>query len=350
MIAVMRLGVTQTEIDATVADLRRFCVDVQVSVGVKRTLICLIGDEHAWDTDHIAALPGVERVERIDTPYQVVALGPMRQHSVVRIGNVEFGGDPNLAAVIAGPCAIEDRDLAFAIASAVQKAGATVLRGDAWKARTYPGTFQGLGIPALEILRDIKAETGLPFVVDVLCPAHIDLALEYDADCVRIGTRYMGDVPLLQAAGAQQQASVMIKRGMNATLLEWLGAAEYVALEGNLQIILCERGIRTFETAYRNTLDINAVLALREMTHLPVIIDPSHSGGKRSFVPGLSRAAIAAGASGLMMDVHPHGASALVDGAQAVEFDELTEVMEQVTGIAGPLGIHLARPTVPVPA
>jgi 3-deoxy-7-phosphoheptulonate synthase len=342
MIAIMRLGVTRPEIDAAVADLRSFCVDVQVSVGVNRTLICLIGDEHTWDIDHIAALPGVERVERIDTPYQLVALGPMGQHSVVRIGHVEFGG--NKAAIIAGPCAIEDPDLALAIALAVKKAGAAVLRGDFTKARTFPGTFPGLGKRGLEILRDISAETGLPFVVDVLSPADIELALEFGADCVRIGTRYMSDVPLLKAAGSQQRASVMIKRGMNATLAEWLGAAEYVALEGNLQIILCERGIRTFETAYRNTLDITAVPALQELSHLPVIVDPSHSGGKRRFVLPLSRSAIAAGASGIMIDVHPNGANALVDGAQAIIPDELIEVVGQVTGIGKVLGLKLALP------
>jgi 3-deoxy-7-phosphoheptulonate synthase len=341
MIVIMSANVTKREIDATVADMRGFCADVHVSVGVHRTLICGIGDERYWDIDHILALPGVERVEPVETPYQLVALGPMRQHSIVRIGDAEFG--PNRFTVIGGPCAIEDQALALAIARAVKAAGAKVYRGDFTKARTGPNSFQGLGEPALEYLAAVKAETGLPFVVDVLSQEDIVLALAYGADCIRIGTRYMGVVPLLKAAGAQHQAAVMIKRGMTATIEEWLCAAEYVAQAGNLRIILCERGIRTFEKATRNTLDISAIPVVQELSHLPVIVDPSHSGGKQSLVMPLSQAAIAVGASGIMVDVHPHGDQALVDGAQAIVPDEFTKVMDQVGKIAAALDIKFSH-------
>jgi 3-deoxy-7-phosphoheptulonate synthase len=234
-------------------------------------------------------------------------------------------------APIAGPCAVETRDQLFASAEAVAKAGAKILRGDAFKPRTSPYSFQGLAEKGLELLAEARDEFGLPFVAEAVDPRDVELVSQY-ADLIRVGTRNMANFTLLSELGRQDKP-VMLKRGLTATIEEWLNAAEYIYKEGNHDVIMCERGIRTFETATRNTLDISAVPVLKELSHLPVIVDPSHSGGKRTLVASLTRIAVAAGADGFMIDVHPAPETALVDGPQAILPTEFAQLMDEVRAL-----------------
>jgi 3-deoxy-7-phosphoheptulonate synthase len=252
------------------------------------------------------------------------------------VGNTQIGGG-NFTA-IAGPCAVESREQLFRTAEAVQKAGATVLRGDAFKPRTSPYSFQGLGEAGLEILAEARDTFGLPFVAEVLDPRHVSLVATY-ADILRVGTRNMANFSLLTEVGRQNRP-VLLKRGFTATIEEWLNAAEYIYKEGNHQIVLVERGIRTFETASRNTLDITAVPLVKGLSHLPIVVDPSHSGGHRELVAPLSRAAVAVGADGIMVDVHPTPDTAKVDGSQALLPAEFSEMMHTVWALADVLGLR----------
>lgn len=242
-------------------------------------------------------------------------------------------------APIAGPCAVESREQLFASAEAVAKAGATILRGDAFKPRTSPYAFQGLGEEGLVLLAEAREEFGLPFVAEVLDPRDVELIAGY-ADLIRVGTRNMANFTLLSELGKQDKP-VLLKRGFTATIEEWLNAAEYIYKEGNHDVILCERGIRTFETATRNTLDISAVPVLKGLSHLPVVVDPSHSGGRRELVAPLSRVAVAAGADGIMIDVHPAPETAVVDGAQAILPGEFADLMEDVRALAAVMNMTL---------
>jgi 3-deoxy-7-phosphoheptulonate synthase len=257
------------------------------------------------------------------------------EDTVVEVRGVRVG-DPTLFVPIAGPCAVESRDQLFRTAEAVKKAGARILRGDAFKPRTSPYAFQGLGEAGLEMLAAAREELDMPFVAEVLDPRDVALVASY-ADILRVGTRNMANFTLLQEVGRQKKP-VQLKRGLTATLEEWLNAAEYIYKEGNHQVIMVERGIRTFETASRNTLDITAVPLLRMLSHLPVIVDPSHSGGKRELVEPLGLAAVAAGADGIMVDVHPTPDTALVDGAQALLPAEWESMMDRVRAVAGAVG------------
>jgi 3-deoxy-7-phosphoheptulonate synthase len=256
------------------------------------------------------------------------------ESTVVDVGGVRIGG--GAFTVIAGPCAVESRDQLFAAAEAVKAAGASILRGDAFKPRTSPYAFQGLGEEALDLLAEARERFGLPFVAEVLDPRHVELVAGY-ADLIRIGTRNMSNFTLLAELGRQPKP-VMLKRGFTATIEEWLSAAEYIYKEGNHQIVLCERGIRTFETQTRNTLDISAVPLVQGLSHLPVMVDPSHSAGRRSLVSPLTLAALAVGADGAIIDVHPAPETALVDGPQAILPGELADLMERVRSVAAVLG------------
>jgi 3-deoxy-7-phosphoheptulonate synthase len=263
---------------------------------------------------------------------------------VVRVGGVPIG--PGTMTLIAGPCAVETPDQTLAAAQMAKAAGATLLRGGAFKPRTSPYAFPGLGEAGLRILADVRAETGLPIVTEVVDAGDVELVASY-ADMLQIGTRNAQNFALLQAAG-ESGRPVMLKRGMSGTIDEWLMAAEYVAQRGNLDIVLCERGIRTFEKATRNTLDISAVPVAQRLSHLPVIVDPSHSGGRRDLVLPLTRAAIAVGADGVIIDVHPHPETALCDGPQALvdgDLRELAKVVRDLPGIVG-RSLTIAEPTV----
>lgn len=330
----MQSGASPADIDQVVERLHDIGAEAHVSEGQLRTVIGAVGDRATIQQLPWEAFPGVERAVPVLKAYKFVSRDHHATDTIVDVAGVAVGGDA--ITVIAGPCAVESRDQLFAAASAVKAAGARILRGDAFKPRTSPYSFQGIGEKGLDLLAEAREEFELPFVVEVVDPRDIELISSY-ADLIRIGTRNMANFPLLAEVGRQPKP-VLLKRGFTATVEEWLNAAEYVYKEGNHAIILCERGIRTFENQTRNTLDISAVPVVKGLSHLPVIVDPSHSGGRRQLVAPLSLAGIAAGAHGLMIDVHPAPETALVDGSQAILPEEFSELMKQLTRVAEALG------------
>ena len=334
MVVVMAQEATAQDVEAVVERVRAAGGEAFVSRGVSRTIVGLVGDIEQFQTLNLRGQSGVSDVVRISVPYKLVSRENHPDRSVVRVGGVPIG--PDTLTVIAGPCAVETPQQALAAAQMAKAAGASLLRGGAYKPRTSPYAFQGLGEKGLKILADVRADTGLPVVTEVVDANDVELVSSY-ADMLQIGTRNMQNFALLQAAGRAGRP-VMLKRGMNATIEEWLMAAEYIAQRGNLDIVLCERGIRTFESATRNTLDISAVPVAQRLSHLPVIVDPSHSGGHRELVLPLSRAAIAVGADGIIVDVHPYPETALCDGAQALvgsDIRELASVAQHLPPIVG---------------
>ncbi len=322
MVVVMDAEATEADADNVVSLVREAGGEAFVSRGVSRTIIGLSGDIDHLATLNLPAQPGVSDVVRISVPYKLVSREHRRERSVIRVAGVPIG--PDTLTVIAGPCAVETPEQALQSALMAKAAGASLLRGGAYKPRSSPYAFQGLGEAGLRILADVREATGLPIVTEVVDPGDVDLVASY-ADMLQVGTRNMQNFPLLQAVGRAGRP-VMLKRGMSATIEEWLMAAEYIAQRGNTDIVLCERGIRTFENATRNTLDISAVPVAQRLSHLPVIVDPSHSGGRRDLVLPLSRAAIAVGADGIIVDVHPHPETALCDGPQALIDSDLREL------------------------
>ncbi|MBB5629202.1 3-deoxy-7-phosphoheptulonate synthase [Sphaerisporangium krabiense] len=318
----MSPGATRQDADGIVTLIAAAGGEAFVSRGVSRTIIGLVGDVTRFATLNLKSMPGVADVVRISTPYKLVSRENHPERSTVRVGGVPIG--PGTLTLIAGPCAVETPEQTLEAALMARAAGAGLLRGGAYKPRTSPYAFQGLGEAGLRILADVRAETGLPIVTEVVDAHDVELVASY-ADMLQVGTRNAQNFGLLQAVGAAGRP-VMLKRGMSATIEEWLMAAEYIAQRGNLDIVLCERGIRTFETATRNTLDVSAVPVAQRLSHLPVIVDPSHSGGRRDLVMPLSRAAIAAGADGVIIDVHPHPERALCDGPQALVREDLEEL------------------------
>ena len=334
MVVVMAQDAAPQDINAVVELVRGAGGEAFVSRGVSRTIVGLVGDIEQFHALNLGSLRGVSEVVRISVPYKLVSRENHPDRSVVRVGGVPIG--PGTLTVIAGPCAVETPQQVLAAAQMAKAAGASLLRGGAFKPRTSPYAFQGLGEKGLKILADVRAETGLPVVTEVVNVSDVELVTCY-ADMLQIGTRNMQNFALLQAAG-QAGKPVMLKRGMNATIEEWLMAAEYIAQRGNLDIVLCERGIRTFEAATRNTLDISAVPIAQLLSHLPVIVDPSHSGGRRELVLPLSRAAIAVGTDGIIVDVHPHPETALCDGPQALvgaDIRELASIARHLPPIVG---------------
>ena len=324
MVVVMRPGAAPEDVDAVVTRVEQAGGSAFVSRGVHRTIVGLVGDITAFQALNLRAMPGVGEVVRVSKPYKLVSRENHPEATVVEVGGVPIG--PDTFTLIAGPCAVETPDQTLQAALMAKAAGATLLRGGAYKPRTSPYAFQGLGEKGLRILAEVRAETGLPIVTEVVDPLDVPLVAE-TADMLQVGTRNMQNFALLQAVGSAGRP-VMLKRGMTATYEEWLMAAEYVAQRGNLDIVLCERGVRTFETATRNTLDISAVPMIHSLSHLPVVVDPSHSGGKRELVVPLTRAAIAAGADAVIVDVHPDPTAALCDGPQALYGDLLAELAE----------------------
>ena len=338
MVIVMSPEASQTEIDSVVDLVRTAGGEAFVSRGVSRTIVGLVGDIEQFTTLNLNSMPGVSDVVRISVPYKLVSREHHKERSVISVRGVPIG--PDTLTVIAGPCAVETPEQTLEAAKRARAGGASLLRGGAYKPRTSPYAFQGLGEAGLKILADVRAETGLPIVTEVIAAADVDLVCSY-ADMLQVGTRNMQNFPLLQAVG-EANKPVMLKRGMNATIEEWLMAAEYIAQRGNLDIVLCERGIRTFETATRNTLDISAVPVAQRLSHLPVIVDPSHSGGRRELVLPLSRAAIAVGADGIIIDVHPRPDTALCDGAQALMDADMRELASVATNLPPLVGRTLA--------
>ncbi|MEN8114196.1 MAG: 3-deoxy-7-phosphoheptulonate synthase [Actinomycetota bacterium] len=333
----MRAGATREDVEHVLDRLDEIGAEAHVSEGTRRTVIGIVGDRTRVQQLPWEALPGVERAVPVLKPFKFVSREFQSDDSIVGVGPSKIGGGH--FAPIAGPCAVESRDQLFASAEAVLKAGATILRGDAFKPRTSPYSFQGLGEAGLELLAEAREEFGLPFVVEVLDPRDVDLVSSY-ADMIRVGTRNMANFSLLSELGKQPKP-VMLKRGFTATVEEWLNAAEYIYKEGNHAVVLCERGIRTFETATRNTLDISAVPVVKGLSHLPIIVDPSHSGGHRYLVAPLTRIAVAAGADGFIVDVHPHPETALVDGPQAILPTEFASLMDDVRALAAAMNVEV---------
>lgn len=334
MVIVMGPDATQDDVEAIVEVIGTAGGDAFVSRGVSRTIIGLVGDVAQFSALDLGGMRGVADVMRVTAPYKLVSRDNHPERSTVRVGGVPIG--PGTVTLIAGPCAVETPQQTLQAAEMAKAAGATLLRGGAYKPRTSPYAFQGLGEAGLRILADVREQTGLPVVTEVVDAHDVELVASY-ADMLQIGTRNAQNFALLQAVGGIGKP-VMLKRGMNATIEEWLMAAEYIAQRGNLDIVLCERGIRTFETATRNTLDVSAVPLAQRLSHLPVIVDPSHSGGHRTLVLPLTRAAIAVGADGVIIDVHPHPEQALCDGPQALvdgDLAELAEVMRDFPPLLG---------------
>jgi 3-deoxy-7-phosphoheptulonate synthase len=334
MVVVMSTDASASDVEAVVAQVEAAGGEAFVSRGVTRTIVGLVGDIEQFQALNLRSLSGVSDVIRISVPYKLVSRQNHPEMTTVYVGGVPIG--PDTFTLIAGPCAVETAEQTLQAAEMAKAAGATLLRGGAYKPRTSPYAFQGLGEAGLKILADVREETGLPVVTEVVDPADVPTVATY-ADMLQVGTRNMQNFALLQAVGASGRP-VMLKRGMTATIEEWLMAAEYIAQRGNLDIVLCERGIRTFEKATRNTLDISAVPVAHGLSHLPVVVDPSHSGGRRDLVVPLSRAAIAVGADGIIVDVHPDPEHALCDGPQALVDGDLRSLASAVRQLPPLLG------------
>jgi 3-deoxy-7-phosphoheptulonate synthase len=338
MIIVMEPDAGDADIAAVEAKIRAHGLDVHVSRGTERTLIGAIGDERKLDPEMFDPMPGVERSLHILKPYKLVAREWHKASTIVDVRGVRIGGAD--VQVIAGPCSVETVPQMNAAAVGVAAAGARLMRGGAFKPRTSPYAFQGKGIEGLTMLKDAAARVDLPIVTELMDVRMLDTFLEYNVDVIQIGTRNMQNFDLLKEVG-KVDVPVILKRGMSATISEWLMAAEYIAAGGNHRIILCERGIRTFEVAYRNVLDVTAVAVLKRETHLPVIVDPSHAGGKAWMVPALACAAVAAGADGLLIEVHPCPAEAWCDADQALSIAEFGALMQRLDRLAQAIGRSL---------
>ena len=340
MVVVMGPQATDEDIQRVIDTVEEAGGETFLSRGKHRTIIGLLGDTERFMALPLSGLPHVDEVIRIGKPYKIVASESRAEPSEISVGDIHVGR--TTFAVIAGPCAIETEEQAMSAARAAKAAGAHILRGDAYKHRTSPYAFQGLAKRGLEILAQMRAETGMPVITEVLQTADVELVASY-ADVLRVGARNMQNFELLREIGKLHKP-VMLKRGLSSTIEEWLMAAEYIANEGNEEIILCERGIRTFEPMTRNTLDISAVPLVHALSHLPVIIDPSHSSGKRELVGPLARAAVAVGADGIMVDVHPRPETALCDGPQAITTEEIAALVADVIAVARAIGRPMANP------
>ena len=328
MIAVLKHGTTPTQLSQLVSWLKRMDLDVHISEGSQDTVLGLIGDTSRVDMDLLASLDIVRTVKRVSEPYKQVNRKFHPMDSIIEVGSAKIGGG-NFA-MIAGPCSVETEEQIISVAQSVKAAGATILRGGAYKPRTSPYAFQGLGSQGLELLRAARAATGLPICTELMDLRHLDEF--HDIDMIQIGARNMQNFDLLKEVGKTDKP-ILLKRGLSSTIQEWLMSAEYIMSEGNEKIILCERGIRTYETATRNTLDLSCVPILHELNHLPVVVDPSHATGKAKLVSPMAVAATAAGADGLMIEVHNDPAHALCDGAQSLTPDQFAELAGKVSRI-----------------
>jgi len=330
MIVIMKREASAADIDAVVRRVHELGFRTNVSAGEERTIIGVIGDRRALQTHQIERLNGVERTVPILHPFKLASRDFVPQNTVVTVGGVAIGG-PTVV-VIAGPCAVESRAQLLETGQAVKEAGARLLRAGAYKPRTSPYSFQGLGPEGLELLAEVRELLGLPVVTEVIAPGDVELVARY-ADVLQIGARNSQNYALLHEVG-QCSKPVLLKRGMMSTLEEFLMSAEYILSAGNRQVILCERGIRTFETYTRNTVDINAVPLLKQLSHLPVMLDPSHGTGRWELVPAVAKAAIAAGADGLLIEVHPRPEEALSDGNQSLKPARFATLMTELRRVA----------------
>jgi 3-deoxy-7-phosphoheptulonate synthase len=335
VLIVMNHKAGQKQIGAVVRAIEKMGLSAAPIPGSERTAIGVLGNKGYVDDSTIRDLQGVQEVIHVSKPYKLVSRDFHPRSSVVKVGAVEIG-EGRRPVIAAGPCAVESRDQILKTAVAVRNAGADLLRGGAFKPRTGPHTFQGLREEGLKLLAMAGKETGLPIVTEVMSPDNVGLVAEY-ADLLQVGARNMQNFDLLRELGRIRKP-VLLKRGMSATIEEFLAAAEYILAEGNHQVILCERGIRTFETATRNTLDLSVVPIIKELSHLPIMVDPSHATGRRSLVPPMAKAALVTGAHGIIVEVHPEPEKALSDGAQSLTFQGFETMMEEIQKLNDFLG------------
>ena len=334
MIIVLKQGTTQQEIDTVTNAVVARGVSVSPIVGTEMTILGLTGDTSRIDPDQLESFHCVERIMKVAEPFKKANRAFHPAPSEIKIGNTVVGGKK--LAIMAGPCSVESNEQITAVAQAVKDAGATVLRGGAFKPRTSPYSFQGLAYEGLDMLCHAREQTGLPIVTELMSPYDIDTFVD-KVDCIQVGARNMQNFDLLKQLGKIRKP-ILLKRGLSATIEEWLMSAEYIMAGGNEQVILCERGIRTFETYTRNTLDLSAICAVKKLSHLPVIVDPSHSTGKSWMVQPIARAAITVGADGVMIEVHNDPAHALCDGAQSITPAAFVDVMADIRKIAEAVG------------
>lgn len=330
MIVVMNQGAAEADINEVLKKLEKCGFQIHLSQGVERTIIGAIGDKTRLQSDALEVMPGVEKVMPILQPYKLAGRAFKQENTEIKIGNITIGGDT--IQVMAGPCAVESREQLLEAARAVKASGATMLRGGAYKPRTSPYSFQGMEEEGLELLAEARELTGLYIVTEVMDTKTLPLVAQY-ADILQIGTRNMQNFVLLKEV-ATAGRPVLLKRGISATIEEWLMAAEYIMAGGNHQVILCERGIRSYDTYTRNTLDLTAVPVLKNITHLPVIVDPSHAIGKWQYVPTMAKAAVVSGADGLLIEVHPNPTEALCDGPQSLTPENFNALMEDLKAFA----------------
>ncbi len=341
MIVVMKTGSSQDEVNGVTKRIIDIGLKAHVSEGIEHTVIGVLGQVFPELRDSLELLPGVEQVIPVTKPYKLASREFHPRDTIVEANGVAIGG--NEIVVMAGPCAVESEEQLLATAQAVKAAGATVLRGGAFKPRTSPYQFRGLGENGLKILAQAGKETQMPIITEVMSPDHVDLVAKY-TDILQIGARNMQNFVLLDEVGKTKKP-VLLKRGLSSSIQEWLLAAEYVLAQGNEQVILCERGIRTFETHTRNTMDISSIPIIEKVSHLPIIADPSHATGKWYLVPPLALAAVAAGADGLLIEVHPNPDLALADGPQSLTFENFRLLMSQLLSIAKARNRKLATPS-----
>ncbi len=335
MIVEMKTGASREEVEAVVEKVKSFGWKVQTNVGTEKTVIAILGGNTGQvSTDIFAVMSGVESVTRIMKPYKLASREVKPRDTKVSLNGLEIGGKRII--VMAGPCAVESEEQLMEAARLVKNAGATILRGGAFKPRTSPFSFQGLEEKGLELLDRVKQKYDMPVITEVVEPADVEV-VEKTADILQIGARNMQNFALLTAAGKSKRA-VVLKRGFSSTITEWLTAADYLLAGGNKNVILCERGIRTFEDSIRFSLDISAIPVLKKASHLPVIVDPSHAAGHYSLVPSIAKAAVAAGADGLLIEVHPDPEKALVDGLQSLTPERFAELMKELRAIATAIG------------
>ena len=334
MIIVMKHTATPDDIKSAVKQIEGAGLSAHVSQGSVVTIIGVVGDKTLLSSDCLCSLNGVDKIVPVTETYKLANLKFHPEPTEVKLGNCSVGGKQLI--VMAGPCAIESRDQLLESADAVKQGGGTILRGGAYKPRTSPYSFQGLEEEGLKYMQEAREKTGLSVVCEVTSIHAVETAVKY-VDILQVGARNMQNFELLKAVG-KTNIPVLLKRGLSATIDEWLNAAEYIMSEGNQNVILCERGIRTFETATRNTLDISAVPVIKAKSHLPIIVDPSHACGKRPYIPSLAKAAIAAGADGLMIEVHPNPKVALSDGPQSLDPHDFKVLMDELRPIAHAMG------------
>ena len=338
MVVCLNPKTTKEDVDKIISYIKDMGLDVQVTEGQQSTILGLIGDTSKIDPNTLMMNVHVDKVMRVAEPFKKASRTFNPVDTVVKVGNAEIGNRKKFT-VIAGPCSVENHDQIVEVAESVKKSGATLLRGGAFKPRTSPYSFQGLELEGLELLKEAKAKTGLPIVTEIMSPKMVE-KFESDVDIIQVGARNMQNFALLKELGKASKP-ILLKRGLSATIEEWLMSAEYIMAGGNENVILCERGIRTFETYTRNTLDLSAIPAVKKLSHLPVVVDPSHSAGRRWMVEPLSLAAMAIGADGLIIEVHNCPEKALCDGAQSLDPKQFDELMIKLRNMGKNLGLEL---------